>query len=343
MEFSRVLTQDDRQKPGLGWAFTASSWFHIALIVALLFTPLHRPRDDHEKPIEVDIRTPAPPPQKPKEPIAPLRKAPRPRAEAPPPSAPAQRAPAESPPIAAVPIPPRAPEIREAVPNRLGNSSRETRSEPQRMPPRGSGDGTGAAEGEPPPGPGTGSGTNPRTSLRRALSDFGRDLARGPAGGGGSGNGGSKGKGGGLSVSGLSPSGFGVGNLWFDSRDFDWTPYEMQIYYSILHAWYRRLYAMREQFDKWAFERGDWMIENQNQVRFTILGSGEVSDIAIEAPSGCPPLDTSSVDALREVVLPPLPSDFPRPQETVHVRFLVKGDIHGMRDDPLLQRAYFGD
>ena len=43
------------------------------------------------------------------------------------------------------------------------------------------------------------------------------------------------------------------------------------------------------------------------------------------------PLDASAADALREVVLPPLPADFPRGSETVHGRFIATGDIRTMR------------
>ena len=36
-------------------------------------------------------------------------------------------------------------------------------------------------------------------------------------------------------------------------------------------------------------------------------------------------------DALREVILPPLPPEFPRDQETVHARFIADGDVRTMR------------
>jgi hypothetical protein len=61
------------------------------------------------------------------------------------------------------------------------------------------------------------------------------------------------------------------------------------------------------------------------------LRSGEVVDIAIETPSGCYPLDDSATDALKEVVLPPLPSDFQRDQEIVHARFIAEGEIRTMK------------
>jgi outer membrane biosynthesis protein TonB len=37
-------------------------------------------------------------------------------------------------------------------------------------------------------------------------------------------------------------TGFGVGNLMFESRDYDWTEYARSIYWEIWKAWHRRLY-----------------------------------------------------------------------------------------------------
>jgi TonB family protein len=66
-------------------------------------------------------------------------------------------------------------------------------------------------------------------------------------------------------------------------------------------------------------------------VRFTITSDGDVTNVALETSSGCVPLDDSAVNALIEVILPPLPDDFPREQETVHARFLADGNIQFMR------------
>ena len=53
--------------------------------------------------------------------------------------------------------------------------------------------------------------------------------------------------------------------------------------------------------------------------------------IAVESPSACLALDDSATDALAEVILPPLPADFPRDRETVHGRFIARGEIMSMR------------
>ena len=138
-------------------------------------------------------------------------------------------------------------------------------------------------------------------------------------------------------------TGFGVGNLEFESRDYDWTDYYRQIYMAIRAAWYSRLYQTQERFEKFALDRQDWTLDHTAQIRFTILRSGQVVGVAVEGPSGCVPLDASAVDALREVVLPPLPQDFKKDRENVHARFIAIGDIRGMRQslNEARARGYF--
>ena len=167
--------------------------------------------------------------------------------------------------------------------------------------------------------------------LNRAMEDFRRavppaDPKEGPPAG--TGNAG-QGKGRGVPMFGTT--GFGVGNLEFESRDYDWNDYYRQIYLAILSAWYSRLYQTEERFEKFALDRQDWTLDHSARIRFTILRSGQVVNVAVEGESGCVPLDDSAVDALREVVLPALPQDFKRDRETVHGGFIAIGDVRGMR------------
>jgi TonB family protein len=187
--------------------------------------------------------------------------------------------------------------------------------------------------------------------MGRALSEFGRSLRaqeprEGGGGGSGSGSGPGSGSGSGLNppdLSALPSSGFGFGNLEFESRDFDWDDYARQVYVAIWRAWHNRLYLSTDAFEKWSYQNLTALLDHQNRIRFTVDRSGELGGIALETPSGCVPLDESALDALREVVLPPLPTDFPRAGETVHVRFIAYGEIRAMR--PSLQylrsRGYF--
>jgi TonB family protein len=151
------------------------------------------------------------------------------------------------------------------------------------------------------------------------------------------------GSGAGRGVPAMPSTGFSAGNLEFESRDYDWTDYYRQIHLAIWQAWHRRLHQTTERFERFAHERGDWLLEHSARIRFTILRSGQVVDVALETASGCEPLDDSAVDALREVVLPPLPSDFPRGSERVHGRFVATGDIRGMRRtlEYLKRNGYF--
>jgi hypothetical protein len=129
----------------------------------------------------------------------------------------------------------------------------------------------------------------------------------------------------------LPESGFGYGNLVFESSDFDFSEYARQIYMAIWRAWHNRLYYSTDEFDRWAYARQSWLLDHQLQIRFTIHANGQVDGIFIEDDSGCLPLDQSAVDALKEVILPPLPTEFPRDQETVHGRFIGQGDIRALK------------
>jgi hypothetical protein len=136
---------------------------------------------------------------------------------------------------------------------------------------------------------------------------------------------------GGISMPDLPSTGFGVGNLEFEGRDYDWESYGRQIHGIIWRAWHNRLLVTSSVFERWAAENRSWMLDHRNGVRFTILRTGQVVDVAIETPSGCYPLDDSATDALKEVVLPPLPEDFERDTETVRARFIAEGEIRTMK------------
>lgn len=158
--------------------------------------------------------------------------------------------------------------------------------------------------------------------FKRAVEAPRPSTAPGPEGGG-------KGAGG-VTMPALPPTGFGIGNLEFEGRDYDWQSYGRQIHGIIWRAWHNRLLTTSSVFERWAAENRNWMLDHRNGVRFTILKTGQVIDVAIETPSGCYPLDDSATDALREVVLPPLPTDFQRDTETVHARFIAEGEIRSM-------------
>ncbi len=170
-------------------------------------------------------------------------------------------------------------------------------------------------------------GERPRLDLGRAVHDFGEtleqsrpDLRRGTAPAGTF-----------VPDAGQFPTtGYGMGNLTFETRDFDWSDYARQIYIAIWRTWHRRLYETVDDFEKWAYSNG-WFLNHENRIRFVIEKSGQVSGIAVEGGSGCEPLDLSATQALAEVILPPLPSDFPKEREVVHARFLAEGRIHDMR------------
>ncbi|NIM00820.1 MAG: hypothetical protein GTN89_07885 [Acidobacteria bacterium] len=122
-----------------------------------------------------------------------------------------------------------------------------------------------------------------------------------------------------------------LGNMMFESGDYDWTDYQRQIYWIIWRTWHNRLLARVDDFEKWAQQNQSGYMDHINQIRFTIERNGEISSITVETESDSIPFDLSSVEGLDEAVLPPLPDDFPRDTETVHAQFIGQGEIGLMR------------
>jgi TonB family protein len=134
-----------------------------------------------------------------------------------------------------------------------------------------------------------------------------------------------------------------VGNLQFESRDYDWADYGRAIYVAIWRAWHNRLLITAGVFERWSTQNREPLLDHQSVVRFVIERSGEVTGVVVEAPSGCYPLDESAADALKSVILPPLPADFPRDRENVRAMFLASGEIRFLRStlEILKTRGYF--
>lgn len=220
-----------------------------------------------------------------------------------------------------------------AVPSRSEPAAREeNRAAASSLPER---DSEAAPEPERPPAE--------RFSVQRALRDFRRSVGAGALGGASGSGGSGNGSGSGLSVPDLPPlpeSGFGFGNLQFESRDFDWTEYARQIYVAIWRAWHNRLFLTTDAFEKWGYQNRASFLDHQSGIRFTIERNGQVTGVEVEAASACAPLDDSAVRALEEVVLPPLPDAFPRERETIHARFIAQGDIRAMRPTLSYLRAH---
>lgn len=207
---------------------------------------------------------------------------------------------------------------------------------------RPAGGASGGTRAEPTPGFPSG-GVEARTrDLQSRLRDFGRAIGRAPEQPGEGPEGSGSGRGG-VSLPDFPSAGFGVGNLHFESRDYDWANYGRAIYVAIWRAWHNRLLITAGVFERWSTQNREPLLDHQSVVRFVIERSGEVTGVAVETPSGCHPLDDSAADALRSVILPPLPSDFPRVRENVRAMFLANGEIRFLRPslELLKARGYF--
>jgi TonB family protein len=217
--------------------------------------------------------------------------------------------------------------------------------------PRGGESGGPRSEPQPgsPPDGGTARGESDRTSdadpprdLNARLREFRQALGQALAETRDAPEGSGPGRGG-VTMPELPNAGFGVGNLQFESRDYDWGDYGRAIYVAIWRAWYNRLLISAGVFERWSTQNREPNLDHQTVVRFVIERSGEVTEVSVETPSGCYPLDDSAADALRAVILPPLPSDFPREQERVRATFLAQGEVRMLRPNLewLKSRGYF--
>lgn len=313
-----IRRREDAVRLGLLGSFVV----HVLLIIILTFVVPHRPVT-----VEAQVAPPSPPvpitfvdPLRPKAPAPPRPKADELDARKPPPRAAAK-------PLRMQPAPESVAEL-----NRDSKESAATRAGRSDSRPAGGeagGPRTTPAPGVPARVDEVASNPDEPKDLLGRLRDFKRAVEappptpHGPEGGG-------RGSGG-VTMPNLPPTGFGVGNLEFEGRDYDWENYGRQIHGIIWRAWHNRLLVTASVFERWAAENRRFGLDHRNGVRFTILRTGQVVDIAIETPSGCYPLDDSATDALKEVVLPPLPEDFQRDREIVHARFIAEGEIRTMK------------
>ncbi len=326
----------------LQFAYFLSILVHMVLVVLLLLAPAAEKRwfrdeapPKEKEPVKIAFIVPRPPPAAARRPPAP------PQAQRPAMQIPLKPPPPEpqTKPYRMQPAPPQAPRRPPDALAKVDKPSGRNDTRPERgaaggplqdpaagVPTPGkdeaANDGNGRAE------PGRFGPPDLEGRLRefkRALDEARAAEPKGPKGGG-QGTGGAQ-------IPQLPGIGFGMGNLEFESRDYDWADYGRAVYLAILRAWYNRLYLTADVFDRWAAQRRDWEIDDHAQVRFTITRSGQIVDIVVEAASACEPLDLSATDALREVILPPLPDDFKRDRETVHGKFIITGDIRAMRSN----------
>ena len=142
--------------------------------------------------------------------------------------------------------------------------------------------------------------------------------------------------GGGLNLEdGFSP------NLTFETKDFNWTDYATAIYWAIWRSWHNRLYLTLNNFERWSIENDSPLVDGVTGVTFVIEKNGNISEITPLFSSGIGPLDMSAVDALKEVVLPPLPPNFYKDRERVTAKFIAETNIKSMKHYlPLLK--YYG-
>jgi TonB family protein len=332
-----------------------STIFHVLVILALILESRrpHEARPEVKPDVTIEFKEPVLA-TKPEEKVAmpPQPKAAPPKAQERPlaPPAPEVKPPVAAKPITPPPVPKEIPPpeplpkptrmgelvpvphipVPGTVPPEEGKSGRPGPPQPEKTEPEKSGDEKGTNETDPGFGPGAGPGAGGAESpLDAGTGQIKGDttgnlivprpkggLQKGPGTEGG-------GRRHGLNLE-LPPESGAFGDFAFDDKDYDWSDYYSQMYWSIWRAWHNRLYAMTPIFERWSVQHHTRELKGSVLVRFVIERSGSVSTIEVLEASTLKPLDDSAQAALREVILPPLPDDFPKDREGVSGRFLME-------------------
>ena len=137
-------------------------------------------------------------------------------------------------------------------------------------------------------------------------------------------------------LSSIPTSGFGMGNLVFESRDYDWNDYGRQVYMAIWRAWHNRLWMTTDEFEKWAHRSQNWRLgpfdADALRHRGQRAGHRDRDGGGLELPAAGR-LGARGAGRGHPAASPP---DFPRDREVVHARFVAEGPIRAMR--PVLGR-----
>ena len=72
----------------------------------------------------------------------------------------------------------------------------------------------------------------------------------------------------------VATTGYGLGNLTFETADFDWSDYARSIYIEIWRAWHNRLLRLVNEFEKWSHQNREPLLQHRNQILFVIEHNG---------------------------------------------------------------------
>lgn len=114
-------------------------------------------------------------------------------------------------------------------------------------------------------------------------------------------------------------------DLKFDSKDYKWQDYATKLYFAIRRAWLRELHGRVRRFERDQALQDLPNLDGRVAIHFVIHRDGSVSRVEVVGPSQLPALDEASSAALKRLVPPPLPDDFPRDQEGATFSFELRG------------------
>jgi len=111
----------------------------------------------------------------------------------------------------------------------------------------------------------------------------------------------------------------GLGQLQFQSQDHDWKAYGRQLYWIVWKQWDLAVLRAAEagEIDLGAGSRAD--APRFRRVTAVLSRNGGVASASLEKPSTLAAVDRAALRMIEGIPTPPLPSTFPRSQETVSI------------------------
>ena len=131
-----------------------------------------------------------------------------------------------------------------------------------------------------------------------------------------------------------------VGSLSFDTKGADFGPWLKEFHARVLREWEENLDTWRQEVwdaivgtrfasDPEKYNRYAWQMNNTRGVtgvEFVVTREGSIVDFVLVSPSGITGLDRSVHQTLRNVLLPPLPDDYPDARLPIRAGFYYNVD-----------------
>lgn len=115
------------------------------------------------------------------------------------------------------------------------------------------------------------------------------------------------------------------GEMKFDDESYPWEEYATKIYFAIRKAWLRELMGRTARFERDQALNNLPDLDGRVRIHLVIHRDGTIDRIQVVDPSPMGALDDGSAAALKRVLLPPLPTDYPLDETGLTFTFELGG------------------